>query len=81
MAVGFTSWNELRDQMLDDLASGNWRKVSSYSLTTAGSSRSMTYRSFSEFREILSWVTDQAAQETGVAAYHGRTYTGQGGRG
>lgn len=81
MAAVFTSWISLREQMLDDLASGNWRKVSSYSVSTAGASRSITYRSFSEFREILAWVTDQAAQESGVAAYHGRTLAAQGGRG
>ena len=81
MAAVFTTWTALKGQMLEDLASGNWRKVSSYSLSTAGSSRSITYRSFSEFREILAWVTDQAAVESGVPAYHGRTYAADGGRG
>ena len=81
MAAVFTSWTALREQMIDDLACGNWRKVSGYSLSTAGSSRSITYRSFSEFREILAWVTDQAAVESGVPAYHGRTYAADGGRG
>lgn len=81
MAAVFTTWTALREQMLDDLASGNWRKVSSYSLSTAGASRAITYRSFAEFRDILAWVTDQAAQESGVPAYHGRTRAGQGGRG
>lgn len=81
MAAVFTSWSALKAQMLDDLASGNWRKVSGYSVSTAGSSRSITYRSFAEFREILAWVTDQAAQESGVPAYHGRTYAADAGRG
>ena len=39
MSAVFTTWTALREQMLDDLASGNWRKVSSYSLSTAGASR------------------------------------------
>lgn len=81
MAVTFTTWSELYRQMLDDLATGNWRKVSSYSVATAGSTRGISYRSFAEFREMLAWVQDQAAVESGVPAYHGRTVAGNGGRG
>lgn len=79
--MAFTSWTELRQQMLDDMASGNWSKVSSYSLSTAGGSRNITYRSFAEFKDMLDYVTQQAAQEAGSSSYYGRTRAGQSERG
>lgn len=81
MAQVFTTWTALKKQMRDDLASGNWRRVSSYNLSTAGSSRAITYRSFDEFRKMLAWVEDNAAVESGIPVYHGRIYAGNGGRG
>lgn len=81
MATAFTTWSDLLTQMRDDFATGNWRKVSGYSVGTAGSSRSITYRSFAEFQQMLAWMQDQAAVETGVPACHGRTLAGNGGRG
>ena len=64
----FTTWTDLYKSMLDDLTSGHWRKVSSYSLPNG---RTTTYRSYKEFREILNDVKIQADLETG--AYCGRT--------
>lgn len=63
----FTTWSDLYRQMLDDLASGHWRKVSAYSV--AG--RSVNYRGFAEFKAMLDMVKAEADAETG--AYAGRT--------
>lgn len=37
--MAFISWAELHRQMLDDLSSGNWDRVQSYSISTGGSTR------------------------------------------
>ena len=63
----FTTWSALYSQMLDDLASGSWRKMSGYSV--AG--RSVSYRSFDEFKKLLDYVKSQADAEKG--SYQGRT--------
>lgn len=78
--MAFTSWAALHQQMLDDMASGNWSKVSSYSLSTAGGNHNITYRSFAEFKSMLDYVGQQATQEAGTSSYYGRTCAGQGGR-
>lgn len=72
--MAFTTWTELYNTMLDDLASGSW-KTKSYTVAD----RTHTFRDFSEFKEILSWVQSKAAAESGTAA--GRTYAKQGGGG
>lgn len=73
----FTSWAELHSQMLDDLASGAWRTLASYSL----GNRSFAYRSLKEFRELLDFIRDEAAKESGSPRYLRRTFARQGGRG
>lgn len=75
--MAFTTWADLHRQMLDDLASGAWRRFSGYSL--AG--RSYTYRSLDEFRKLLDWVKEQADLETGAPRFRRRTRARQGGRG
>jgi len=65
--MAFTTWEDLKNQMLDSLADGSW-KYSQYSI----GSRSMTYRSLGEFRKALEYVTSQAAVESGAVV--GRTY-------
>ena len=74
---GFTSWADLHKAMLDDLASGAWRTLASYSL----GGRTFAYRSIKDFRELLDFVKTQADAETGVRPFRRRTYGRQGGRG
>ncbi len=76
MARIFISYRELLLQMQDDLASGAWRTLSSYSLN----GRSFTYRSFAEWQKIFEFVREEAAIETGRAPYRGRMFAGQGAR-
>lgn len=78
--MAFTSWDELKKQLLDDLASGVWRTTSSYSVTSGGGSRTFTYRTFDEFKKILDFVTEQATLESRTPGYYGRTRAGNGGR-
>lgn len=80
IVTSFTSWSSLLEQLKNDMASGAWGKIQSYSLTTSGSSRTIAYRSFDDFLKIFKFVQDQAAIETGVPAFHGRTVAGNGGR-
>ena len=70
----FTTWSDLETQLLNDLADGAWRRTQSYTL--AG--RSVTYRSFLEFQQILAMVKKEAALERG--GFAGRTYAANGGR-
>ncbi|MCF8043280.1 MAG: hypothetical protein K9K65_11610 [Desulfarculaceae bacterium] len=65
--MGFTTWTALHDQLLDDLASGQW-SVKSY---TKGN-HSVTYRSLKEFKEYIEWVREQADAE--AVTVYGRTY-------
>ena len=79
MGAVFTSWAALYQRMLDDMASGHWDRVQSYSVGTGGTSRTVTYRTWADFQAQLEFVRTMAAQEGG--RYHGRTYAGSGGRG
>jgi|Deesub1362A_J573_1020465.scaffolds.fasta_scaffold00715_4 formylglycine-generating enzyme required for sulfatase activity len=58
----FTTWADLYRTMLDDLASGQWRRVRSYQI----GDRQITYRSFDEFLKQLEFVKAQADQEAGL---------------
>ena len=73
----FITWADLREQMLDDLASGAWRALASYSL----SGRAFTYCTLKDFRELLAFVEAEMAKETGIRQFRRRTYARQGGGG
>ena len=75
MDKGF--WRKLYEQMLSDLESGAWRRMSSY--TVGG--RTVSYRSFDEFKKLIDWARTEADLEDGIRPYRRRTYAGQGGRG
>lgn len=70
-------WRSLYEKMLADLESPAFRRFGSYSI--AG--RSYSYRSLSEFRNLLAWVKDQADLEDGQAPYVARHSLINGGRG
>ena len=57
----FTTWSDLARTLRDDLASGNFRTVSSYTLP-GGSG--YTFRTMKEFTDLLSMVEQRAAEET-----------------
>jgi hypothetical protein len=78
----FTSWSDLYARMLDDLASGSFRKMQGYSISAggAGGQRSVQYRTYAEFKQMLEFVKEKADEETGQG-YRGRTYAANGGRG
>lgn len=78
MAKAFTTWVDLKQDMKNDLASGAWRTMSGYGLPDG---RSVQYRSFKEFQELLNYVETQADIEAGASSYYGRTRVGNGGRG
>ena len=83
MAGEFTSWRALRQQMLDDFAADpSFRKISQYSINAAGTggSRTMMYRTLTEFKETLKWVEEMVVEEEGLD-YATRTYAVNGGRG
>jgi len=64
MAI-FESWSNLHQDMLDALASGNWRE-SQFSYGGRNSaSRDVQFRSLDEFMKALDYVKNQAAIETG----------------
>jgi len=63
MAV-FTTWAALLTQLKNDLASGDYRRLASYSMPDG---RSATYRSISEFWELYHEVEQRAAEEEGLA--------------
>jgi hypothetical protein len=63
MATGaFTTWTALAAAMRDDLASGNFRTVSSYTMGGAVS-QTLAYRTVEEFLKLLAYVERQAAAE------------------
>ncbi len=64
--MAFTTWTDLYEQMLDDLASGQWA-MKNY----AKGNHSVTFRDLKEFREHLEWVYQQAQEET--TTVYGRT--------
>ncbi len=71
--MAFTTWTDLKNKMLDDLESGNWR-VQSYKVGR----RERAYTSLEEFLSALKYVEHRAALETGSVVK--RTYAAQGGR-
>lgn len=79
--MAFTSWCDLKEQMLEDLASGAVGSMQSYSVSTAGGSRSVTYRSYAEWKQVFDDVSAQCAAEGGSVPYTGRYRAGSGGRG
>lgn len=60
--MAFTTWLDLKNRMLNDLASGAWH-VQSYQV----GDQETRYKSFAEFREALDFVTAQVAEESGGA--------------
>ena len=72
----FTTWRDLHNQLLNDLASGAFRTMQSYAV--AG--RTVTYRSLAELKNIIEWVKSEAEKEEGQN-YYGRTFAKNGGRG
>lgn len=66
--VAFTTYAALHQQLLDDLADGNYRSVKSYSVGT----RQVSYHSMSELLELIAWAKTMAGLESGAA--RGRTY-------
>jgi hypothetical protein len=75
--MAFESWTALKQKMMDDLASGNWAKVSSYSVSTGSGSRTMTYRSIEDFMKLFHEVEARAAEEGG---FYGQVVAVPGGR-
>lgn len=70
--AGFTTWTALRQTLLDDFAKGaHMRKSYSVGDTT------ITFRDFSEFREMLQFVEAKAAAESSSPTPK-RTYAGMG---
>ena len=63
MAV-FTTWSDLLTQLRNDLASGNFARISSY---TTPDGRSTTYRSIDDFWKLYREVEQRAAAEEGLA--------------
>jgi hypothetical protein len=63
--MAFTSWTALKEKMLNDLATGDWAKVSSYSIGTGATTRSLTYRSLKEFMDLFREVEARAGEEGG----------------
>ncbi|MFH1033590.1 MAG: hypothetical protein V1806_03710 [Pseudomonadota bacterium] len=61
-AGAFTTWSDLARTLRDDLASGNFRTVATYTLP-GGSG--YTFRSLKEFLELLSLAEQRAAEESG----------------
>lgn len=61
-AGAFTSWSDLAQKLRDDLASGNFRTVGSYTLPGGGA---VTYRTLKEFTDLLDMVEQRAAEEAG----------------
>lgn len=75
--MAFTTWAALKQEMLDDLASGRW-KIKSYTVGDV----SRTFVSVDEFLKVLDRVTTEASGEGATGqAYVGRTYAKQGGGG
>lgn len=60
--AAFTSWSDLYRDMLNDLASGNWR-TKSYNFD----GMQKEFVSLQEFRDMLSWVKPQASEEAADA--------------
>jgi len=72
--MAFTTWTDLYNTMLSQLAAGN---ASVGSVSTSG--KTITYKSNKEFLEQLAFVKARADAESG--AFVPRTYAKDGGRG
>ena len=70
----FTTWSDLKTQVLNDLASGNWR-TSEY--TTPIGTRS--FHTLKDYTAFLAFIDQQVGVEAGTGV--GRTYAKQGGGG
>lgn len=78
--MAFTTWTALKQQMLDDLASGN-SLTAEYEVRHGDESlHRHRFRSPGEWMTFLSMVETRAAAEVAPAPV-GRTYAKQGGRG
>ncbi len=58
----FTSWTDLAAAMRDDLASGNFRTVKSYTLGGL-INQTVSYRDLTEFLALLAFVERRASEE------------------
>ncbi len=77
----FTTWRDLVNQLKSDLAGRAFRTMQSYSLTAGGGgSRTVSYRSLKELKDLLTWAEEEADKDEG-AMYAGRTYAANRGRG
>jgi len=70
------TYTELKKTMEDDLASGAFRTMSSYSVSDSGGSRTISYRGFDEWQTIYAFVSEKAALEQGTRPYIGRMRAG-----
>ena len=66
------TYTELKKKMEEDLASGAFRSMNSYSVSDSGGSRTISYRSFTEYKEIYTFVCEKAALESGQKPFVGR---------
>lgn len=73
MANTFTSWTDLAKAMRDDLASGQWRTVQSYSLGGL-INQTVTYRDVKDFLDLLALVERRASEEA-LPAFNGQIIT------
>lgn len=78
--LAFTTWTALKQQMLDDLASGK-TLTAEYEVRHAdGSLHRQKFRTLGEWSKFFALVEARAAAE-GTQAPVGRTFAKQGGRG
>ncbi len=67
------SWCELHAKLLEDLESGSIGAVQSYSVATAGGSRSFSYKSTDDLLKLIRHAADMCALQCGELPYIGRT--------
>jgi hypothetical protein len=77
----FTSWKDLRAQLLSDLMDPSYRRMTQYSVNAAGSGGafSVTYRNAADLKSLIQLCEEEILKEEG--AYLRRTYAKNGGRG
>ncbi len=63
---------ELKKQMEEDLQSGAFRTMTSYTVSDSGGSRTISYKSFDDWEKQYSFVCAKAAVEMGKRPYVGR---------
>jgi len=76
--MAFTTWTALKEQMLDDLASGK-TTMGEYEVSSGGTVRRFNFRSYVDWMKIFQMVEQRAAAETGSVV--GRTFAKNGGGG